>query len=550
MMRQIAIIVLGLVLPAVAQAQSVVTVTNADIEGDVVWTNDNVYLMDGYVYVEEGETLTIEAGTVIKAKADPTTGDQETALIVSRGGKIYAQGTPGSPIIFTSEDDDVTDPDDLGPSDRGLWGGVLILGRARINVGGGENAIEGLPPDDPRNFYGGTDDEDDSGIFRYVSIRHGGAIFGQDNEINGLTMGGVGRGTQIDHVEVFANQDDGFEWFGGTVDTKYLVAAFVGDDLFDYDEGFRGRGQFWFGIHATDAAGTGGEHDGGTDPETGEPYAMPVIYNATYIGAGSQALLTSNDYALTIDDNAGGKYYNSIFTEFAGAGVTIEDVAGSEVDSRQRLEQGDLVLRNNIWYGFGDINGVGLDAYSDVFQQEWVAAAFAAQNRLGVDPQLRSISREADGSLDPRPTAGSPALELEAAEAAPRDGFFEYAGFIGAFGETLWTTGWTFLGQGGFTSTAIERVDASVPTRFELLQNYPNPFNPSTTIEFRLDEAQPVRLAVFDVLGREVAVLVDDARAAGTYRVAFDAADLASGLYFYQLRTERQTLTRSMLLLK
>lgn len=273
------------VLPAMAQQQ--VTITSASITGDAFWTADTEYLLDGNVYVEDGETLTIEAGTVIKGLATPTTGDQETALIVARGGKIFAEGTPGRPIIFTSEDDDVTDPFDLTVDDKGLWGGVIILGRSTINVGGGENFIEGLEPSDSRNLYGGNDDDDDSGVFRYVSIRHGGAIFGTDNEINGLSMGGVGRGTRIDHVEVFANQDDGFEWFGGTVDTKYLVASFVGDDAFDYDEGFRGRGQFWFSIHPTDDGGSGGEHDGGTDPETGQPFSIPVIHNATYIGSGS-----------------------------------------------------------------------------------------------------------------------------------------------------------------------------------------------------------------------------------------------------------------------
>ncbi|GIV57179.1 MAG: hypothetical protein KatS3mg042_0092 [Rhodothermaceae bacterium] len=360
------------ILPA--RAQQVVTVTDADIVGNVLWTSDKTYLLDGYVYVEDGDTLTIEAGTVIKGKADPTTGDQASALIVARGGKLFAEGTAEAPIIFTAEDDDVTVPDDLTPEDKGLWGGVLILGRATINVGGGENAIEGLPPEDPRNFYGGSDDEDDSGVLRYVSIRHGGDIFGTDNEINGLTLGAVGRGTTIEYVEVFANQDDGYEWFGGTVDTRYLVAAFCGDDGFDYDEGFRGRGQFWFLIQGAEDGGSGGEHDGGTDPETGEPFSIPVIYNVTYIGSGASSLNTSNDRAVKLRDNAGGKYYNSIFTDFAGTGINIEDLSSGE-DSRARLEAGDLVFRNNLWFGFGDINGSALPGTGGVFEQDFVQAA-------------------------------------------------------------------------------------------------------------------------------------------------------------------------------
>lgn len=549
--RLVTTLLLLIFLSPRAWAQNEITVTNADIQGDVVWTSDNVYLMDGYIYVEDGETLTIEPGTVIKGTADPTTGDQETALIVARGGQIFAEGTPSEPIIFTAEDDDVTDSDDLTLDDRGSWGGVLILGRAGINVGGGENFIEGLPTtgdNAANNRYGGDDDDDDSGVFRYVSIRYGGAIFGQDNEINGLTMGAVGRGTTIEYVEVFANQDDGFEWFGGTVNTKYLVAAFCGDDMFDYDEGFRGRGQFWFGIHGSDDAGSGGEHDGGTDPETGQPYAIPVIFNATYIGSGAGSLRSSNDFALNLRDNAGGKYYNSIFTDFAGAGVAIEDL-GSGEDSRGRLEAGDLVLSHNIWFGFGDVNGIGLDDYSDIFVDQFAADAFADDNWLDVDPELRSISREAVMELDPRPIEGSPALTNET-QAPPADGFFVDAEYIGAFGNELWIDEWTLLSQAGYVPTASESDRVEIPVHFALEQNYPNPFNPSTTIEFSLSRPQHATLVVYDMMGRRVKVLVDGVRAAGLHSVSFDASGIASGMYVYVLRTEQHVSQLTMSILK
>ena len=551
-----------LLLLFTAEVRAQTTVTDDDIDGEVSWTADTEYILDGYVYVDDGETLNIEAGTVIKALADPTTGDQESALIVARGGTINATGTADAPIIFTSEDDDVNDPTDLSITDRGLWGGILILGNAPTNVGGGENFIEGLPQDDNRNLYGGTDAEDNSGTFQYVSIRHGGAIFGQDNEINGLTMGAVGSGTTIEYVEVFANQDDGFEWFGGTVDTKYLVAAFCGDDMFDYDEGFSGDGQFWFGIQAAADAGSGGEHDGGTDPETGTPFAIPTIYNATYIGSGADAGLTSNDFALTIDDNAGGKYYNSIFTDFSGAGVTIEDLDSGE-DSRARLEAGDLVLSNNIWFGFGNVNGVTvIDGTSNVFVEQYVADAFADLNFIE-DPQLLAISRGTDATLDPRPAEGSPALNGDNLADYPDDNdFFEEVEFIGAFGnedsdgddsdddEGLWIGGWTALSTSGYLISAVEQVSETVPERATLSQNYPNPFNPTTTIEYQLESAQRVVLSVYDVLGREVAVLAEGVQPAGTFRADFDAAGLASGVYLYKLQTESTALTRTMTLLK
>lgn len=530
-------------------AQSTVTITSADITGDVFWTADTEYLLDGVVYVEDGETLTIEAGTVIRGKAVPTTGDQNTALVVSRGGKIFAEGTAQSPIVFTAESDDLTDAEDLGPTDRGLWGGLIMLGKAVINVGGGEESIEGLPATDTRNLYGGTDDADDSGVIRYVSIRHGGALFGSDNEINGLTMGAIGSGTTIEYVEVFANLDDGYEWFGGTVNTRYLIAAFVGDDNFDYDEGFRGKGQFWFGIHGTDDAGSGGEHDGGTSPETGEPFAMPVVYNATYIGSGSNSLNTSNDFALTIDDNAGGKYYNSIFTEFAGSGITIEDIAGDPIDSRARLEAGDIEFKNNIWFDFGDINGVGVDA-NGIFAQQFVADAIGA-DQFVVDPQLRTVVRETGVGLDPRPASGSPALTNDTWP-APRDGFYYKTTHIGAFSDVnTWYDGWAFISQSGIAVSNEENIGSEVPTLVSLDQNYPNPFNPSTNISFSLPQAQQATIRVYDLMGRLVSTLAQDQRfSAGQNVVTFDASNLASGVYIYQLVSGNVQLTRKMTLIK
>jgi hypothetical protein len=283
---------------------SQVVVTN-DITSDETWTSDNEYILDGLIFVDSLSTLTIEPGTVIKGRlqSNITTGDGASALIIRRGAKIYAEGTPESPIIFTSELDDVTVPDDLLLTDRGLWGGLIILGRAVTNQPTTENQIEGIP----NNFnarYGGNDDADNSGVVRYVSIRHGGfSISGvPGDEINGLTMGAVGSGTTIEYVEVFANLDDGYEWFGGTVNTKYLAAIMCADDAFDYDQGYRGKNQFWFALQPDDESGRGGEHDGGDDDETGTPYSMPLISNATYIGSGASSTGVGGD------GNAGGKY--------------------------------------------------------------------------------------------------------------------------------------------------------------------------------------------------------------------------------------------------
>ena len=297
-------------------AQEVITDDSIQPGQNVTFTSDKTYLLDGFVFVDSTATLTIEAGTVIKAKAGE--GADASALIVARGGKIFANGTKDEPIIFTSEDDDLNDPEDLTQDDRGLWGGIIILGNATINVAGGTEQIEGIPVNEPRGNYGGMDDEDNSGVLRYISVRHGGSNIGANNEINGVTFGGVGSGTTVDHIEVFANADDGYEWFGGTVNCKFLVSAFNGDDAFDWDEGFRGMGQFWFAIQASDVGNSAFESDGGTTPEDGEPYATPHLYNITVIGSAANGTNAKNTPLINLRDNSGGFFYNSIIMDGRG----------------------------------------------------------------------------------------------------------------------------------------------------------------------------------------------------------------------------------------
>jgi len=190
---------------SVAVAQTV-TVTDADINAGqtVNWVNTNTYVLDGPVYVEAGATLNIQAGTIIKGKAQAQ-GSPASALFISRGGKINAVGTPSQPIIFTAEADDVTNPADLDETDRGLWGGVVILGYGITkNAGVDTFQVEGVAGNEPRALMGGTDNTDNSGTLKYVSIRHAGFEIGPGNELNGLTLGAVGSGTTLEYIEVFA----------------------------------------------------------------------------------------------------------------------------------------------------------------------------------------------------------------------------------------------------------------------------------------------------------------------------------------------------------
>ncbi len=426
---------------------TLVDVWDSDINsGDSVhWTSNHVYVLNNFVFVDNGARLYIDPGTIVKGL--PGQGADAKALIVARGGKIYAEGTQDCPIIFTSIADYTDIYDDLPENIRGLWGGLIVLGQAVINTTAGEGQIEGIPTSEPRGAYGGSDDDDNSGIIRYVSIRYGGTEIGAANEINGLTMGAVGRGTIIEYVEVANNLDDGFEWFGGTVNCRYLVSAYVGDDNFDYDEGYRGNGQYWFCIQDPTVGNRGGEHDGGTDPEDGTPYAEPVISNATYIGSGAESENFDSDWALKIRDNAGGHYSNSIFTEFRVSGVDVEDLDQGE-DSRHRLEVGDLTIEYTYWHHFG--NG---DSPLNLFPDDFVRAYMmdpANHNQIA-DPQFGNIDWSfGGGNLDPRPDADGP---CGSGAVIPSDPWFNQVDYIGAFepDAPLWTEGWTWLSGAGYT---------------------------------------------------------------------------------------------------
>lgn len=225
----------------------------SNITSDVTWTADKTYVLGGRISVEAGATLTIEPGTLIKGEAG--TGPNATALLVARGATIMAEGTAAAPIIFTSVADEITPQDiaagdfaspNLDPDINGLWGGLIVLGNATISASNDNNEdisevqIEGIPTSDTNGLYGGNNDTDNSGVITYISIRHGGSNIGEGNEINGLTLGGVGSGTTINNIEVVANQDDGIEWFGGTVSVSDVVVWNAGDDAIDTDQSWAG----------------------------------------------------------------------------------------------------------------------------------------------------------------------------------------------------------------------------------------------------------------------------------------------------------------------
>ena len=426
-----------------SQTAQIVTITDrGEGTGTRTLSSDTTYVLDGRVFVNDGQTLTIEPGTVVKGAAG--TLFDASALIVAPGATINACATAANPIIFTAISDNtystpngVATTTNLTADMTGLWGGVIILGRATLNTDPATQAIEGIPSTETRGVFGGGDDDDNSGTLCYVSIRHGGIDIGGGNEINGLTMGGVGSGTTINHIEVYANTDDGFEWFGGTVNTKYLVSARNQDDAFDYDMGWRGLNQHWLAFQQG-SADRGGEHDGGTDPETATPYATPTIANASYFGLGSDG----DQRAVTFRDNAGGTYRNSIFAGYAN-GIDVE-LTGDAQNSYQRLVDGDLTFENNVLFDIGESPFVVKAASDEVTvstdQQQFAATYFAnAGNTTASDPMFA-----ADGVT---PMAGSIATQ---GVGDNDDAFFDDVDYKGAVDPATgpsWIAGWTRLSQ-------------------------------------------------------------------------------------------------------
>lgn len=219
-----------------------VKVIDFNIASDYIFHADSIYELAGRITVLDGATLTINAGTVIKGQ--PGTGANSSALLIARGGVLNANGEANAPIIMTSTSDDIIPGQiispNLDPDVNGLWGGLIVLGNAPIAASASEVQIEGIPSTDTNGLYGGSDAADNSGSISYLSLRHGGTNIGAGNEINGISLGGVGTGTTISHVEVVANQDDGIEWFGGTVDVSNALVWNAGDDALDTDQDWVG----------------------------------------------------------------------------------------------------------------------------------------------------------------------------------------------------------------------------------------------------------------------------------------------------------------------
>ncbi|MGQ9847684.1 MAG: hypothetical protein ACUVQP_09330 [Bacteroidales bacterium] len=385
------------------------------------------YILSGFVYVESGVTLTIEPGTIIK-------GDKDTkgTLIIKRGGKINAVGTPTKPIVFTSNKP-------AGQRDYGDWGGIIICGKAPVNLPGGEGLVEGGPD----AYFGGTDPHDNSGKLKYVRIEFAGIAFQPNQEINGLTLAGVGDQTEIDYVQVSYCGDDSYEWFGGTVNAKHLIAFRGWDDDFDTDNGWSGRAQFCFALrdpNIADQSGSNGfESDNDAQGTTAEPFTSGTFSNVTILGPMNPNNNTNFNQLYKrgahLRRNTHLKIFNSVISGYP-VGLLIDGTL-----AETNAQNGDLMFKDN--YLVGCTSNLDVASGSSFDIQTWF-------NTQGFNNQITSfdnilLNSNAWNLTNPSvlPQSNSPLLNgANFNHAALQNPFFEVVNFKGAFGNVDWTAGW------------------------------------------------------------------------------------------------------------
>lgn len=380
----------------------------ANITANTTLTADKDWLLKGIIQVKSGATLTIEPCTVVR-------GDKATlaTLVIEPGAKIMAEGEADKPIVFTS----LAEPGDRAAGD---WGGLILLGRAPINQMGGTANVEGITGEG--TSYGGNDPNDNSGVLKYVRIEFSGVLLSPDNEVNGLTMAGVGSKTTIDYVMVHDTLDDCFEFFGGTVNAKHLVCANNGDDGFDWDNGYKGRLQF-IALQqdpnvADDTNGFEGDNDAAGSANT--PTSEPTIYNATLCGKNVD--VDKSQFGMLLRRSTKAHIFNTVASGFE-AGVDIRDPLTS-VEIKNSIFFGNLAA--NVAYN-EDGSDTGVHKDDDAGLDEVAFITDAANKNSEIDPKITDCFG-ATPNFTPMAT-----LSTDAAT-PPDDGFFDAtASHVGAF---------------------------------------------------------------------------------------------------------------------
>lgn len=504
--------------------------TNTSVSG--------VVYLDGFVHVKNNATLTVAPGTVFRCKPSDVSLTPGT-LIITRGAKIMAQGTASQPIVFTSNN---TVANGRNPGD---WGGVIILGNAVINTGGisanpNVSKVEGFNTVDPLRYYGGSNDADNSGVLSYVRIEFAGVSLDPvtpNSEINGLTLGGVGSGTKIDHIQVSFSGDDSFEWFGGTVDSKYLIANRGTDDDFDTDYGFRGRVQFGLAIkdpNLWDAlaggATNGFECDGnGTAPYLALPLTKAVFSNITMIGAKGDGTVygagtlpsgETHEAAAHIRRNAAQSVVNSLFLGYE-KGFRFQ-VAATQDNFNATGTDSAAFYSNDVIAA--EIASTYITESATVFTQNWYHTYASAQN-------IDTVTTTAQISFVNAFTAlgNTPDYRLTAASTASTGATFTGPAFVGGF-------------------TGVNEVSELVANSFVV---FPNPATSNVSISFNIVDKNKVNVTVYDILGNVVATLAQNNEfEKGNNTISLNTSNLSSGIYTISLDINGAKETKKLVINK
>lgn len=404
------------------------TILSGTLTANKTLTTDKTWTLKGYVYVPNGVTLTIEAGTIIRS--DNT---EKGALCIERGGKIQANGTVDKPIVMTSGQA-------VGQRNPGDWGGLIILGNAPTNRTSTPVIEGGLD-----RVYGGTNAADNSGTLRYVRIEYAGIAAFPGSEINGLTLGGVGSGTTIEHVQIVYGNDDAFEFFGGTVNAKYLVAYATADDDYDFDFGYVGKIQFAVALRDpafvdNGDAGNGIEADNDGSGTTATPYTRPVLSNFTFVGPNNASGTQANH-------NFGNRWRravrfvlrNSILMGWQKGGFSIESDGTANDYS---AAGGTSEFKNNLVHAVADpyrVSGLTTATLTAAAIRTKAESEGCKTYANAADIKLTSpFALTAPNLL---PATGSDALA--GASFTGLDAFFATTTYVGAFGTTNWLASWT-----------------------------------------------------------------------------------------------------------
>ncbi len=526
-------------------AQAPVKVVSGNIVGNVNWSVDTIYKLSGKVYVKAGGTLNIAPGTVIKG--DKTVSG--SALIIVRGAKIYAIGTPTKPIVFTSSETP-------GNKAMGDWGGLVLAGNAIINVPGGIGTFEGGNLSNPDGTvsdgqFGGLNDLDNSGELKYVRIEYAGFQYALNNELNGLTMGAIGSGTKISYVQVSYGLDDAFEWFGGTVNCDHLVSFRGNDDDFDTDFGYSGKVQFGVCLRDTSVAdavsgANGFESDNDAAGSGNGPKTRAVFSNITLVGprqTPTTVYPTDFKRGAHIRRNSRLSVFNTLFMGWP-VGVKIDG------DScHQNADSSWLKIKNCVISG----SPINLDSTAgNVWNiSSWYNNA-ASNNVTWTDNSTVMLTAPFNyTSPNFTPSTGSPVLTgADFTDASLTTGFTSVA-YRGAFGADDWTASWTNFNPDtasynyGYISVGLNEVNV---TKLDV-NVYPNPATNDASISFTMKENATMNLEILDLNGNVIFAEKQNLTK-GFNAIHFSTENFSNGFYIIKLSGGNYMATEKLSVLK